>query len=224
VPPDPTADAPPTRPPGPGPRQPRAGRCWPSAGRPGGRGGLLLTAGGGEPPVADLRLSTWRVPSAELEAQARRRPGAAGRPRTGAGRGRRSPRSWRPTTRSLARARHRRSWADWREAQVRLRTALQRYAGAYGIQRYHALGLHCATASGGVLRGPRRGADLGRAAPGLGRPAAPRSGGGRLRRWAALPRRGAARRLVRPDATLQEAPSTSRASSSSSPLVHWIEP
>lgn len=119
----------------------------------------LLTRGTGEPPTADLRLTSWRPTAAALAAQAERdRERKAGLP-------------WGPPEEAIAAAVAEYNRVEMetgadpraarlRDAQTALRQKLQRYAGAYGVARYHALGLHVRdrfeAALAAVLEGARR--------------------------------------------------------------------
>lgn len=102
---------------------------------------FLLLTGRPDAPTADLRLSSWRVPEAEWAEQQTRDREIAATLTIG------------PDEEKAIAALHAYNAVEvetvgdsrsprLRAAQSELRVVLQRYAGAHGVKRYHALGVH----------------------------------------------------------------------------------
>lgn len=166
---------------------------------------FLVVSFGDSAPTADLRLASWRPTAAALAAQAKR------------DQERKAALAWGPPEETIAAA-----FAEYnrvemetgadpqsvrlREAQTTLRQALQRYAGAYGVARYHALGLHLRdrfeAALAAVLEGARQTGEHPRAWIDR-RPLSPEVDA--WRQWAGGFLEEALRAgLIRPDGTLPE--------------------
>jgi hypothetical protein len=185
----------------------------------------FLLLGRGEPPTADLRLTSWRPAPEALRAQAARDRELA------------AAVTWGPPEEEVAAALAEYDRIEMevgadpqsarlREAQSDLQRVLRRYAGAFGVKRYHALGLHLRerfeAALAAVLDGIRQSGEQPRAWLDR-RPLSPAVEA--YRRWCGgFLEQALASGLVRPDGTLPEGGDHLPGLFFLVRWLHWIQP